>query len=113
MKVAIVGSRSIQDYKLIKNIIDEHKHQITEIISGGGIGVDACAAKYAKENKIKLTEYEPNYAVDKGSAPIIRNMKIVNHAEKVIACWDGLSAGTAFTIDYAKKKKKPVEVYKL
>jgi predicted Rossmann fold nucleotide-binding protein DprA/Smf involved in DNA uptake len=113
MKIAIVGSRSIQDYKLVKTIIDEHKHQITEIISGGAIGVDACAAKYAKENKIKLTEYEPNYAVDKGSAPIIRNMKIVNYSEGTIAIWDGLSAGSRFTIDYARKQKKLIQVYKV
>jgi len=31
-------------------------------------------------------------------------------ADYIIAVWDGLSKGTKFTIDYAKKKGKMIQV---
>ena len=48
MKIAVVGSRDI--------LIADIGRYITggeEIVSGGAVGVDACAAEYAKKNGIK------------------------------------------------------------
>ena len=48
MKIAIIGSRN-----LIVNDLERYlpKHT-TEIVSGGAMGIDTCAEKYAKENNI-------------------------------------------------------------
>ena len=46
MKIAIIGSRSITSINIEKYISD-----CTEIVSGGAIGVDSCAAKFALKNK--------------------------------------------------------------
>lgn len=105
MKIAVVGSRNIEDIDVGKYISGAE-----EIVSGGAVGVDTCAAEYAKENGIKVTVFLPEYERFGRAAPIVRNKKIVDHADKVIAFWDGKSKGTLSVIKYAEKTKKPCDV---
>ena len=105
MKIAIVGSREITSIQLEDYITKED-----EIISGGARGVDSCAAAYARQKRIKLTEFLPEYRRYGRAAPIIRNRKIVDYADKIIAFWDGYSQGTLSVIQYARKKEKICEI---
>lgn len=106
MKVGVVGSRN-----LIINDMDNYiPTECTEIISGGAKGVDKCAADYAKSKGIKLTEILPKYNLYGRGAPLIRNKKIVEESDIIIAFWDEKSKGTKFVIDYANKLKKPCKV---
>lgn len=105
MKIAIVGSRNMTVDNLGQYIADGD-----EIVSGGAVGVDRCAAKYAKENGFMLTEFLPEYARYGSAAPIIRNKKIVEYADKIIVFWNGSSKGSLSVIQYAKKLGKPCEV---
>ncbi len=105
MKIAIVGSRDV-----IVSDIGRYISNAGEIVSGGAIGVDRCAAEYAKENGIKLTEFLPQYKLYGRAAPIIRNKKIVDYSDKVIAFWNGNSKGTLSVIKYARKIGKPCEI---
>ncbi|MBQ9759958.1 MAG: hypothetical protein IJW16_01265 [Clostridia bacterium] len=105
MKIAVIGSRSIVVTDIGKYIADGE-----EIVSGGAVGVDSCAAEYAKENGIKLTEFLPQYERYGRAAPIVRNREIVDYADKVIAFWNGSSKGTLSVIKYAKKVGKPCEI---
>lgn len=41
MKVAVVGSRSFNDYKMLSKELN--KYDITTIVSGGAIGADTLA----------------------------------------------------------------------
>ena len=107
MKVAIVGSRSIINYNLSKRIPPD----ATLIISGGASGIDTLAERYADERGIKKQIFYPNYELYGKSAPLIRNKLIVDSADLVIAIWDGSSHGTAFTIDYAKRRNVPCQIY--
>ena len=74
------------------------------------MGVDRCAAEYAKENGIKLTELVPQYEQYGRAAPIVRNKEIVDYSDKIIAFWDGKSKGTLSVIKYAQKTGKPCEI---
>lgn len=105
MKIAIVGSRNIN----VDNI-GLYVSDADEIVSGGAVGVDSCAAEYAKMNGIKLTEFLPEYALYGRAAPIVRNKKIVDYADKVIVFWNGSSKGTLSVIKYAEKTGKDCEV---
>jgi predicted Rossmann fold nucleotide-binding protein DprA/Smf involved in DNA uptake len=105
MKIAIIGSRNIT----VSNI-GEYVKGCTEIVSGGAKGVDACAAKYASNNGLTLTIFTPEYERYGRAAPILRNKKIVDYADKVIAFWDGSSKGTLSVISYAKKVGKDCTV---
>ena len=105
MKIAVIGSRSITEIDLKPYI-----STFDEIVSGGAKGIDSCAAEYARKNNIKLTEFLPEYSKYGKAAPIIRNKKIVDYADEVIAFWDGKSKGTLSVIKYAEKSKKPCKI---
>ena len=105
MQVAVIGSRNLS--------IDLEKYipkNTTEIISGGAVGIDTLAELYAVSKKLPIKIYKPEYNRYGKAAPIIRNKLIVDDADMVIAIWDGHSRGTKFSIDYAKKKGKPIKV---
>ena len=105
MKIAIVGSRNVTVSDIGKYI-----SKAEEIVSGGAVGVDRCAAEYAKENGIKLTEFVPQYEQYGRAAPIVRNKEIVDYSDKIIAFWNGKSKGTLSVIKYAQKTGKPCEI---
>ena len=106
MKLAVVGSRNLKDILLDRYIPED----VTEIVSGGAVGVDCTAANYAKQNGIPYTEFLPEYERYGRAAPIIRNKKIVDYADKVLIFWNGSSKGTLSVIKYAEKIGKPFEV---
>lgn len=109
MKLAVIGSRTFEDYSLLTRsvgmICDEKSN--AEIISGGARGADSLGARYAKENGFKLTEFLPDWNKHGKAAGFIRNEEIVKNADFVLAFWDGLSRGTGNSLSIAKRLKKP------
>ena len=105
MKIAIVGSR-----KIVIDNIGDYITDADEIVSGGAVGVDSCASEYAKQHNLKITVFLPQYDTYGRAAPIVRNKKIVDYADKVIAFWDGKSKGTLSVIKYAEKIEKPCKI---
>ena len=105
MKIAIIGSRSIHNVDIGHYITD-----CDEIVSGGAIGVDTCAAEYANAHGIRLKVFYPQYNRYGRAAPILRNRSIVDYADKVIAFWDGASKGTLDAVKYAQKSGKAFEI---
>lgn len=106
MITAIIGSRNITAFDFSKVISPE----TTEIVSGGARGVDTLASDYACSHNIKLTVFLPNYNKFGKPAPIIRNKQIIDYCDNVIAVWNGVSRGTQFTLNYAKKQSKPINL---
>ena len=104
MKLAIIGSRTLSVDDLGKYL----PQGITEIVSGGAIGIDRQAAEHAKKNNIPLTEFLPDYARYKRGAPLQRNKQIAQYADAVLAFWDGRSKGTQYTIQQFEKLGKQV-----
>lgn len=107
LHVAVIGSRSITDADLSKYI----PRDATMLISGGASGVDTLAEKYAASHDLPIRILRPNYAVYGKRAPLLRNRQIIECADLVIAVWDGVSRGTAYTIDYAHERGVPVQLY--
>ena len=106
MKVAVIGSRQRQ----IDYFEDYLPEGVDTIISGGARGIDTCAAKYARAHGIKLIEFLPDYDAFGRSAPLKRNIQIVDAADFVLAFWDGTSRGTKYVIDYCKRINKPFRI---
>lgn len=116
MKLAIVGSRSFggctNDYEILRSkIFNLFKlKDIHLIISGGARGADTLAEKFAKEFGIPKRIHFAGWEVYGRSAGYVRNARIVQDADKVVAFWDGKSRGTANTIKLAKDAGKEVFV---
>ncbi len=102
MRLLIIGSRSIKDIDISPYVPKE-----TElIISGGADGVDLIAEKFSDKHKISKLIMRPRYDLYRRAAPLKRNEAMVNICDKVLVFWDGISRGTKYTIDYAKKNRK-------
>ena len=108
MKVAVVGSRNIK----IKNLHKYLPKETTEIVSGGAVGVDSCAADYARQAGLKLTKFLPEYEKYGKCAPLKRNLTIIDYADYVLVFWNGRSKGTKFVIENCVKRGKRYCVYK-
>ena len=65
MKFAIVGSRNLT----VENLDAYLPEGVTEIVSGGARGVDACARMYAQAHGIPITEFLPDYPCYGRGAP--------------------------------------------
>lgn len=107
MKIAVIGSRNLTVNDLRKYLTED----VTEIVSGGAKGIDLCAREYARVNKIKLTEFLPEYEKYGRGAPLKRNLQIIDYADLILAFWDGKSKGTKYVIDNCKKRNKKVSVF--
>jgi hypothetical protein len=106
MKLAIIGSRSIERLNLDEYI----KEKPDSIVSGGAKGIDTIAWKWAVDNHIEIVVHKPNYNLYGRWAALLRNDIIIDEADKIMAFWNGESTGTKYVIDNALKKNKPLEV---
>lgn len=114
MKVAVIGSRNIKDFDAAYKLMCEKlPKNCSEIVSGGALGADTLAEKYAKENDIHLTVFLPEFEKYGKAAPLIRNTKIIEYADIVYAFWDMKSPGTAKALDKCIKTDKPFKIIKI
>ena len=109
MKLLIVGSRSITDFDLTPYVSDK----VDTVISGGANGIDRLAEIYADRHRLSKYILRPRYPLYGRAAPLKRNEQMVDMADAVLIVWDGHSKGTQYTLNYAKKQKKPITLIKL
>lgn len=107
MRVAIIGSRS-----LYVNDFDAFlPPNVTEIVSGGAIGIDTAARNYAKRKGLPIKEFLPDYDRYGRKAPLERNLQIIEYADLVLAFWDGSSRGTAYVVKKCKEKGRAYRLF--
>jgi len=106
MKLAIIGSRSIESIDFNEYI----KKKPEYIISGGAMGIDTLAWKWAVENGIEIIVHKPDYNKYGKLAALKRNDVIIKEADKIMAFLDGKSTGTKYVIDNAEKMNKLIEI---
>jgi hypothetical protein len=112
MRVIIAGSRSICSYDTLLRAIIESNFNITTVVSGGARGVDLLGERWAKENKVPIDRYIPDWSIGK-QAGHIRNGVMARNADALIAIWDEISRGTANMIQQAQNNKLQVFVKRI
>ncbi len=116
MKLGVVGSRDWKDFDFMKRTIDETVKEfpsIDTLISGGAKGVDQVAADYGRQIGLKVLEYLPDFS--HGYSPgeyHKRNERIAKDSDLVLAFQVGQSRGTQSTINFCRKYKTEVRIYK-
>ena len=110
MCYAVIGSRSFQDYDVLSHFLKGH--YISLIVSGGAIGADTLAARYAGEKNIPLIVIKPNWVKYPKTAGFVRNKEIIRAVDIVVAFYDGFSSGTKHSLDFAEKLNKKTFIIK-
>lgn len=108
MRVGVVGTRKFSDYELMKKELDKIEPSV--IVSGGAKGADQLGERYALEKNIPTEIFLPDWDQYGKQAGFIRNKKIVDNSDMVIAFWDGKSKGTSHSIYLARNSGKNVKV---
>lgn len=108
MKIGVIGSRSFDDYSLLVSVLKEYSP--SAIVSGGAKGADSLARRYSEEKCIELIEFLPDWKTFGKGAGMMRNSRIVNESDMLIAFWDGESKGTQDSITKARKLHKKVKI---
>lgn len=110
MKIAIVGSRSFNDYEKLCRVLEPYKKYCTVELCGGARGADSLGLKWAEENSIEVGHYPADWDFNGKAAGHIRNREMAEVANFVVAFWDGNSKGTKNMIDTSLALKKNVLV---
>lgn len=103
MNTIIAGSRSITNYEIVKNAINESRINISTVVSGCARGVDNLGEEWANKNNIPIHRFPANWDKYGKSAGIIRNKEMAKFADAAIIIYDGKSKGSINMINNAKK----------
>lgn len=108
-RVIIAGTRFFSDYQLLCQKCDailSAKRQDSNIvvISGTARGADRLGERYARERGYQIRRFPADWDNDGNSAGPIRNAKMADNADALIAFWDGKSRGTRNMIETAEEK---------
>lgn len=106
MKVIIAGSRTFNDYKLVCETMESLDIVIDEIVSGGATGADELGEIWAFGHHIPIKRFSAEWDKYGKAAGPIRNTKMGEYADFLVAFWDGKSRGTKNMIDYMKLHNK-------
>lgn len=114
IKIAVVGSRTFQDYNRLELALDKlilmFPGKEIVIVSGGATGADSLAEQYAAARAYKTEIFEADWATYGKSAGFKRNSQIVDEADFLVAFWNGSSRGTNNVVNKATMAMKPVLV---
>ena len=114
-RVIIAGTRSFNDYEQLRDscnslLSEKQRTHTVVIISGTARGADQMGERYARERGYEIRQFPADWEQYGKSAGHIRNAKMADNADALIAFWDGESKGTKNMIDNARRKGLAVRV---
>ena len=111
MRVIVAGSRGATKDAVLEALRQASVY-ISVVICGGARGADQHGADLAREKGIPVEYYHADWDTYGKAAGYIRNRKMAEVADALIAVWDGQSRGTKNMIEEATKKGLPVFVWR-
>lgn len=115
IRIIIAGTRTFDNYDLLKDRVDRIVLGLREdypgkrivIVTGAAKGADQLGSKYARERKLALREFPANWRTYGRAAGPIRNQQMLDYilqaTPALIAFWDDESRGTKNMINAAKR----------
>lgn len=111
VKVIVAGSRYFTSYERLVRVIEWSRFKITELVSGGAVGVDTCAERWANENGVTIRRFPADWKQYGNAAGPIRNIAMAKYADGLLAYWDGRSVGTKNMIEKAAFRGLAIRLY--
>lgn len=116
-RIAVVGSREFKNYEQLQREVDSRYEEGDRLVSGGAIGADSMAQRYAKERGLSIFIIYPRWRVNgiyNPGAGFIRNKEIVENSDIVLAFYQKGrfgQGGTANTAKWARDLGVPLEEF--
>ena len=113
VKVLVCGSRDWADKDHIADVLaDLACERNVEVIHGGARGADRMAGEVAALYGYRVRVFPADWDSHGRRAGIIRNLQMLDeNPDRVIAFQRNGSRGTQHTVDEARRRAIPVEVY--
>jgi len=111
MKVILAGCRCITGSNELTAAIRESGFEITEVVCGEARGVDALGRWWAGQHSIPVASFPADWDRDGRSAGYLRNVRMAEYADALIAVWNNKSPGTRHMIQTAREKGLKVYIH--
>jgi hypothetical protein len=113
-RVIVAGGRGFGDYELLKARLDlllaNKRPAEVVVVSGTASGADRLGERYARERGLALERHPADWEGQGRQAGMRRNERMADHAEALVAFWDGRSPGTRHMIEAARARGLAVRV---
>lgn len=109
MRVIVAGSRDVQDLAAVERAIEKSGFQVTEVVSGTAKGADSLGEVWAIQRGIPIMRFPANWNLGLQAGPM-RNQRMAEYGEALVAVWKNSSSGTADMIRRASERGLPVFV---
>lgn len=86
---------------------------VDEVVSGGARGADAAGEVWARRQGCAVEVFPADWELYGRGAGPRRNGQMADHADALVALWDGVSSGTKDMIRQMRRRMKPVWVFVL
>jgi predicted Rossmann fold nucleotide-binding protein DprA/Smf involved in DNA uptake len=113
-RIGVVGSRDFGNYQQLATRLAHTVLAGDSLVSGGAVGADSMAQRYAKDNGLEITIIYPDYGRYGRGATFVRNKAIVAYSDLVLAFYAKgrfQQGGTANTIHWAQELNVPYFEY--
>jgi hypothetical protein len=97
MKVIIAGGRGIWlTQEQMANIVIESElcTNISEVVSGGAMGIDIAGEAWAYESNVRVKTFSADWNQYGRAAGPIRNRQMADYADALVLVWNGKSRGS-------------------
>lgn len=103
MRTIIAGSRGCTDPAVLWRGLGRVHWPITRVISGHAMGADTLGELAARAAGVPLDVFPARWREHGRWAGRLRNAEMLQHADALLALWDGKSRGTKHMVDIARQ----------
>lgn len=105
MNITISGSRDFPDRERVFATLDAFKteHPFDKMFAGGARGVDRFAEEWALFHQVPCTVVPAQWAMFGKRAGYMRNIKMLEQSDALLAIFDTLTPGTKHAVTHAFK----------
>ena len=112
MKTIIAGSRTVTDMAVVEAACNSCPWRITKVVSGCARGVDTLGELWAVAHNVPIERHSADWDRHGKKAGYLRNIKMAECSESLIAVWDGESKGTSHMIVAAQRLGLKIHIHR-